>query len=96
MPTEYHRIGGLRISPIGEVAEKAAHRIIAARFPRRYALTCDPEGVVQVEPIGHAVPDDIVGVYDPSTLDGRGNTKWIKLSRRIIEDIRHHLGVEDA
>ncbi len=87
---DYHRIGTLRLSGLDDIAARAAKRIIAAKFPARYALTCDPDGIVQVEPIAEAVPDDIVGVYDPATLEERGNTAWIKLSRRIVEDIRHH------
>ena len=93
---DYHRIGTLRLSPIGEVAEKAAHRIIAARFPRRVAVTCDPDGIVQVEPVKDAVPDDIVGVYDPETIEERGQLTWIKLARRIAEDLRHHRQVAHA
>ena len=93
---DYHRIGTLRLSGLDDIAARAAKRIIAAKFPARYALTCDPDGIVQVEPIGHAVPDDIVGVYEPAKLEGRGQLLWTKLARRIAEDICHHREVAHA
>ena len=93
---DYHRIGTLRLSGLDDIAARAAKRIIAAKFPARYALTCDPDGIVQVEPIGHAVPDDIVGVYEPAKLEGRGQLLWTKLSRRIAEDLSHHRQVAHA
>ena len=41
---DYHRIGTLRLSGLDDIAARAAKRIIAAKFPARYALTCDPDG----------------------------------------------------
>lgn len=90
MPEYYHRVGSLRQQSYVELADRAATRLREFRQPTRYAVTCDPDGIVMVEPFAQAVPDDVVGVYDPDTVDGRGGLPTIRLARRIAEDLRHH------
>lgn len=82
-----NRIGMMRRHPVAAIAEKCATRLLRARHPTALAVTCDPEGCVELEPFDDAVPDDIVGVYDP---DGFDAPRWLYLEKRISEDLRHH------
>lgn len=90
------RLGSLRSQHPGRLADKAVDWLLERERPRKYAVTCDPAGVVMVERFAHAVPDDVVGVYDPQTIDGEGALVRIRLSRRIAEDLRHHRQVAHA
>lgn len=84
------RLGSLRSQPFGALADKAVEWLLERQAPTRYAVTCDPDGIVMVERFAHAVPDDVVGVYNPATIDGPGALPRIRLARRIAEDLRHH------
>lgn len=84
------RVGRLTTQPIGSLADKAVDWLFERRSPSRYAVTCDPEGLVQIERAADAVPDDIVGVYNPASIDGEGALARTRLWRRIAEDLRHH------
>lgn len=84
------RIGSLRVTPVSEVAEKAARRLVSMRKPSRYAVTCCHLGTVEIEPADQALDTEIVGTYDPDTLEQKGALPWIRLSRQIEEDLREH------
>lgn len=84
------RIGSVKRQPFGTLADKAAERIIRSRSPKSLAVTLGPEGMVEVELFVEAVPDDVVGVYDP---EGFESPRWFTLAKRITEDLRHHWGL---
>lgn len=93
---DYHRVGSLRSFSYVELADRAAIRLREFKNPTRYAVTCDPDGIVMVEPYGDAVLDDVVGVYDPDTIDGKGGLPTIRLARQIAADLRHHREAANA
>lgn len=84
------RIGSLRVTPIGEVAGKAAQKLVSLRHPGRYAVTCCHLGTVEIERIEQALDTEIVGTYNPSTLEQHGALLWSRLARQIEIDLREH------
>lgn len=85
---DYIRIGSVKRTPVGEIADVAARRLMSLATPEKYALTLEPAGIVMIEPVGEAVPDEVVGVYCPKTLQGEGALVSIRLFRRIREDLK--------
>jgi hypothetical protein len=84
---DHHRIGSLKRQTVGSLAEKAAMKITKAHRPTGLAVACCPEGTVTVEPFDQAVPDDVVGTYNPDAFQV---PRWLYLGKRITEDLRHH------
>lgn len=85
---EYRRIGSLRTTPVSALAKKAADVLMDIDAPEAFALTVEPPGIVMIEPFDEAVPDEIVGIYDPETLEGEARLMRHRLANQIREDLR--------
>lgn len=86
---EFIRVGSIRRTPVGDLADIAARRLLTLTVPTEYAVTLEPGGIVMIEPLDEAIPEDLVGVYDPETLEGEGALISLKLFRQIREDLKH-------
>lgn len=78
MRTE-HACGRIRVQTLDEIAWRAATHLTGLTKP--WALTMDPEGLVQLERPDHAHPDDLLGVFD-------GRAGLFTVSRRVLEELR--------
>lgn len=80
------RIGNVKRETFGSLGEKAARAIMRSGRAKSMAVTLGPCGLVEVDVYADAVPDDLVGCYDP---DSFALPRWLYLGKRISEDLRH-------
>lgn len=80
-------MGRVGVSPLSAIADKCAFRIRHAKTA--LAVAVDPAGYVTVEPFEHAVPDEVVGVYDKQL-------GLLDLYRQVRDDLAYEIGTRRA
>jgi len=88
MTTHEFGVGNLFKIDAVVLAEKAARHIGGFGKGVKRAITVDPRGRVQVEPVRSAAEGDLVGVYASERVGA-----WIHLAAVIERDLKHELSL---
>ena len=87
MSSSQHPVGNIKRSHPAKIADSAAAYLFKCSLDHRLALTVNPRGDVNMEPVTDAVEADLIGVY---TNKGRAKA----IAALILEDLLAEIVIE--